>query len=170
MERSMLRSVDSERTSRGIEPRNTPHRGSRCSLGLSDGSIDAPNSLARRSLRGRRAWRGRKGSSRNLGDPVVSTDKKPAGQPANKATAHGRRHLADVGAKRQELGWYRRANEKRGGKGAGSRSALVVPTKRGNRPEGPRGGKGSAGSRNCWRERLRGRRFLRTRSQRNCSG
>jgi hypothetical protein len=103
----MLRSVDSERTSRGIEPRNSPHWGSRCSLGLSDGSIDAPNGLARRSLRGRRAWRARKGSSRNLGDPVVSTDNKPAGQPGNKATAHGRWHLADVGAKRQELGWYR---------------------------------------------------------------
>ena len=27
----------------------------------------------------------------------------------------------------------------------GSRSALIVPVKRGNRPEGPRGGKGGAG-------------------------
>src|SRR2546427_3410898 len=31
------------------------------------------------------------------------------------------------------------------GRKVGSRSALVVPMKRGNRPEGPRGGKGGAG-------------------------
>jgi hypothetical protein len=75
--------------------------------------------------RGQRPGHVRKGFPRNLGDPAASTWKV---EPRSGAQA------SDAGA-------------------AGSRSALVVPRKRGNRPEGPRGGKGSIGSRNRWRER-----------------
>jgi hypothetical protein len=53
----------------------------------------------------------------------------------------------------------RRGNRSGAGRDMGSRSALTVPVKRGNRTEGPRGGKGSTGTRNRWRERSREHRF-----------
>ena len=61
--------------------------------------------------------------------------------PGPRRAARGRR-----GSERRGAARYRRAKEtKRGGRTAGSRSALVVPMKPGNRPEGPRGGKGAPG-------------------------
>src|SRR2546425_5445949 len=42
-------------------------------------------------------------------------------------------------------GTAERRQRSEAGRKVGSRSALVVPMKRGNRPEGPRGGKGGAG-------------------------
>ena len=52
------------------------------------------------------------------------------------------------------VGWYRITSQRECcGKEAGSRSAPVGPVKRGNHPEGPRGGKERAGSVNRRRER-----------------
>ena len=49
---------------------------------------------------------------------------------------------------RETHGWYRRPKAKRGrGEGWQASEHLVVPRKRGNRPEGPRGGKGMSGQR-----------------------
>jgi RNA-directed DNA polymerase len=88
-----------------------------------------------------------KGSPRNLGDPMDSAEKETDGPPEDKGPG-----LRALGS---DHPWERRDGHRRGtaerrkrseaGGLMGSRSALVVPVKRGNRPEGPRGGKGSTG-------------------------
>jgi hypothetical protein len=76
------------------------------------GASDPPGSETRACAQGFR---------RNLGGPVASAWR---AQPQRRAR-------------------YRRAKAtKRGGRGGEASEHLVVPTKRGNRPEGPRGGKG----------------------------
>src|SRR5262249_1815779 len=91
---------------------------------------------------------------RNLGGPVLST----------------RGRASPYRAGREGGRWYRATSSREcRGKEAGSRSAPVVPKKRGNHPEGPCGGKGRAGSGNRRRERWRRDRALQP-SQRNKSG
>src|SRR5262245_37374701 len=81
------------------------------------------------------------------GRPHCLRAKAPAGPPATKDQAHGRQE--------SDLPWERIEGRRRGtaerrqrseaGRAMGSRSAPIVPRKRGNRPEGPRGGKRSTG-------------------------
>jgi hypothetical protein len=88
---------------------------------------------------------------RTLRSPRSSSGWTPEDQ-RSRPTDRGRPH--PVGANRRAHPWYRQAKEtKRGGMDSGRLSTLIVPRKRGNHPEGPRGGKGSVGSRNRWRER-----------------
>lgn len=160
------------RRAAGLNPETAHIEGAGAHLGRSDGSTDAPK---------------RPGAEVPPGSESVARAQGFVQEPGRSRCLHRQRAGRPTGVPRPRptdartrptwerndgvLGWYRRASkEKRGGKGAGSRSALIVPRKRGNRPEGPRGGKGSVGSRNCWRERLRERRIPRLRSQRNCSG
>jgi len=73
-----LRSVDSERTGRVIEPRNHRRRGSRrCSVSGRQHRRSREGRI-RRSLRGRRAGHERRGSPRNLGGLDASTKGQPA--------------------------------------------------------------------------------------------
>src|SRR5215469_2883377 len=83
------------------------------------------------------------GSSRNLGASVVSVDETGLGTPVNTPGLLVLR-LAPAGAKPKAQRRYREAKEtKRRGKGGRKSECLIVPMKRGNRPEGPRGGKGA---------------------------
>ena len=82
------------------------------------------------------------GSSRNLGGPVASVLFPvlvcPVKTPGPRAV-----RLASAGAKRKTRR-YREAKEtKRRGRGGRKSECFVVLKKRGNRPEGPRGGKGA---------------------------
>jgi hypothetical protein len=95
-----------------------------------------------------------RGSPRNLGEPWYLRGPIPAGLRETKVQAHSRGRPHPVGANERAQPRYRQAKEtKCGGKDPGRRSTLIVPGKRGNHPEGPRGGKGGVGSRNRWRER-----------------
>jgi hypothetical protein len=54
--------------------------------------------------------------------------------------------LGDHGSETRVQPGYRRAKAtKRGGTGDGESERPILPSKRGNRPEGPRGGKGAPG-------------------------
>ena len=83
-----------------------------------------------------------KGSSGNLGDPVVSIE--PGGwriPPTNSRLIHGSASGAGGDEPRTQR-WYRQAKEtKRGEMGGRESQHLIVPLKRGNQPEGPRRGK-----------------------------
>ena len=85
------------------------------------------------------------GFSRNLGGLVASTvnpgwgDRVTNSRPA--AGASGGR-----GSETRVRPWYRQAKAtKRGGTGGRESERLVLPATRGNRPEGPRRGKGAPG-------------------------
>ena len=164
-----LRSVDSERMSCVIEPRKPELREPSCFITVSAASR-CRNGLALRFLRGRRAGRTRKGPCRNLGDPIVSVKR------AGRATGKERSRLAGAGARPpvrakdgRRHGTAERRQRSDAGRAVGSRSAPIVPGKRGNQPKGPRGGKRSVGIRNRWRERSWERRFPGW-SQRDYSG
>jgi hypothetical protein len=81
------------------------------------------------------------GSSRNLGGPVVSVNEAGMGTPVNNP---GPAAVASCGCRNEAQGaWrYREAKEtKRRGRDGRKAECFVVPRKRGNQPEGPRGGK-----------------------------
>ncbi len=85
------------------------------------------------------------GSSRNLGGPAAS-----AVSPGRRDRVTNSRPVAHApggdGSEIRARPWYRQAKEtKCGGTGGGESERRVVPAKRGNRPEGPRGGKGAPG-------------------------
>ena len=85
-----------------------------------------------------------RGFPRNLGGPAVSIDNSGSGDrnrptprpPVGTSTAEG----SETRAQR----WYRQAKATKRGETDGRESERpIVPMKRGNRPEGPRGGKGT---------------------------
>jgi hypothetical protein len=83
------------------------------------------------------------GSSRNLGGPVVSVNEAGMGTPVNNP---GPAAVASCGCRNEAQGaWrYRDAKEtKRRGRDGRKSECFVLPRKRGNQPEGPRGGKGA---------------------------
>ena len=84
-----------------------------------------------------------KGSSGNLGDPVVSIEHRRLEiPPTNSRLIHGSASGAGGDEPRTQR-WYRQAKEtKRGEMGGRESQHLIVPLKRGNQPEGPRQGKG----------------------------
>ena len=86
-----------------------------------------------------------RGFPRNLGGPVASTALPGwSYRVTNSRPAVG---APDVrGSEIRARPWYRQAKAtKRGGTGDGESERLVLPAKRGNRPEGPRRGKGAPG-------------------------
>jgi len=85
-----------------------------------------------------------KGSSGNLGDPAVSTtNSRREDRMNNSRMIHGPASRAD-GDEPGTPGWYRPAKEtKRGETGGRESQRPIVPSKRGNRPEGPRERKGA---------------------------
>ena len=85
------------------------------------------------------------GFPRNLGGPVVST-----ANPGRSYRVTNSRPAAGapggLGNETRVRPWYRQAKAtKRGGTGDGESERLIVPRTRGNRPEGPRRGKGTPG-------------------------
>ena len=84
-----------------------------------------------------------KGSSGNLGDPVVfHRARRLEIPPTNSRLIHGSASGAGGDEQRTQR-WYRQAKEtKRGEMGGRESQRLIVPSKRGNQPEGPRRGKG----------------------------
>ena len=86
-----------------------------------------------------------RGFPRNLGDPVASTV-----NPGGRHRVTNSRPVAGApgghGNESRVQPWYRRAKAtERGGTGGGESERLVLPVTRGNRPEGPRRGKGAPG-------------------------
>jgi hypothetical protein len=125
MEQSILRSVDSEWAGRVIEPRNYVHRGSR----------HRPNSgRQHRSavVAERRGPAGvgeqgtfTVGSSRNLGDPVVSVEVTGYGESGKQFPGPGRCALRPRERNpRRSGGTAQRRQRSNAGRAAGSRSAL----------------------------------------------
>jgi hypothetical protein len=143
--RPLLRSVDSEIKRRVIEPRNFLVVSPR--LGQSRGPSRAAHTWTHRGCTvtpgSESRANGHEGSPGNLGGPDASTESagrgyrlKNPGMIRGPATGAG-------GDERRSRRWYRRAKEtKRGEKGGGESERLILPTKRGNQPEGPRRGKG----------------------------
>ena len=85
------------------------------------------------------------GSPRNLGGPVVFSE-----TPGGRYRVTNSRPVAgasgDHGSETRVRPGYRQAKAtKRGGTGGGDSEHLIVPRTRGNRPEGPRQGKGVPG-------------------------
>ena len=79
-----------------------------------------------------------KGTSGNLGDPVVSMSK-AAGDTAYQLPIDPRLRVRGRGDEQRTQRWYRQAKEtKRGEMGGRESQHLIVPLKRGNRTEGPR--------------------------------
>ena len=84
------------------------------------------------------------GSSRNLGDPVASANESGVGSPVNNPWLAA---VASCGCENEAQGArrYREAKEtKQRGRGGRKSECFVLPKKRGNQPEGPRGGKGAS--------------------------
>ena len=86
-----------------------------------------------------------RGFPRNLGGPVASM-----ANPGRRDRVTNSRPAAGApggpGNETRVRPWYRQAKAtKRGGTGDGESERLILPTKRGNRPEGPRRGKGAPG-------------------------
>ena len=166
-----MRSVDSECAGRGNQPREikigepTPwhQRKAISSAPYWPGVGDPPGYQPRACTH--------RGPPRNLGEPCDLRGRIPVGpRVINQSRPTGRGRPHPVGAKRRAQPRYRQAKEtKRGGMDAGRLSTPIVPMKRGNRPEGPCGGKGGVGSRNRWRARRQGHRTLKA-SQRDFSG
>ena len=98
--------------------------------------------------RGRRTW-----ANGNRGSPgtweILPSPRKPSrtGIPGDQPQARRRPRATAAGAKRaRSRGTAKRRKRSAAGGPAGSRSALIVPSKRGNnRPSGPRGGKRGIG-------------------------
>src|SRR5690242_14781595 len=93
---------------------------------------------------------GHLGFPRNLGDPVVSSAKVPAGATGS-PTPGLSGALVRRGAKRTSArgGTAKRRQRSAAGRAAGCHSALIVPAKLANGPPaGARGGKRGVGSRN----------------------
>jgi hypothetical protein len=168
--RPALRSVDSERVSRVMEPRKAAIEGAG-TLELVLGSIGAPQGLGAEIPPGSESEANTKGFIQEPGRPHCLRGILPEGPPAIKGP--GSRALGVPPPARAKEGRHHGTAERRQrsevGGAMGSRSALIVPRKRGNRPEGPCGGKGGAGTRDRWRARSRKHRVP-VRSQRNCSG
>jgi hypothetical protein len=85
------------------------------------------------------------GFPRNLGGPAASTV-----LPGWRYRVTNSRPVAGApggpGNETRVRLWYRQAKEtKRGGTGGGESERLILPVTRGNRPEGPRRGKGTPG-------------------------
>src|SRR5512135_2882626 len=85
------------------------------------------------------------GSPRNLGGPVVFSV-----SPGRRYRVTNSRPVAgapgDHGSETRARPGYRPAKAtKRGGTGGGESERLILPATRGNRPEGPRRGKGTPG-------------------------
>jgi hypothetical protein len=86
-----------------------------------------------------------RGFPRNLGGPVVS-----AANPGGRYRVTNSRPVVGAldgrGSETRVQPWYRQAKAtKRGGRGGGESERLIVLLTRGNRPEGPRRGKGAPG-------------------------
>lgn len=115
-------------------------------------STGIPLSRGMATHRGLRAGRTHKGTPRNLGGLSLPSEMR-VGHPRNKPRlAIG---LAIDESKHTSQRWYRRAR-KRSARGTSDKMSelRVVPTKWGNHPEGPHGGKATgAGHENHWRER-----------------
>lgn len=117
VERSTLRSVDSECQGRVIEPRKLQCRSLRC--GHSGGRVNALNGLVRWSCRGRRAGHRHKGFPRNVGGPVVSVSSGSGPglpvprKPQAPGSASGPARGTNTGARD---GTAKRRKTKRGGK------------------------------------------------------
>ena len=153
-ESSTPRSVDSECAGRGNQPRETV-MGSR-RRGVS----------GRQHLWRRMAWRQgspgvsaqgmyKTGSAQEPGRTLRSPRSIPGwapGDQSSRPTAEGVRTLWDRRSGRIR-GTAKRRKRSAAGWAQGSRSTPIVPRKRGNHPEGPRGGKRGVGPRNSWRER-----------------
>jgi hypothetical protein len=93
------------------------------------------------------------GLRRNLGDLVVSVLDHGVGNPLSKPRPRDAA-LAIPGSERGAQARYRQAKEtKCGGRGGQESEHSVVPTKRGNPPQGTPRREGSAGSWNRGRER-----------------
>ena len=103
-------------------------------------------------------------------NPTISAVQFRVGSGRPKVQAHSHRASATCGSKSagDTAVPPSEGNEARRD-GSGRLSTPIVPRKRGNHPEGPRGGKRGVGSRNRWRERWQGRRTLRA-SQRDFNG
>jgi hypothetical protein len=97
--RPTLRSVDSEREGRVIEPRKD--RTEEASVfKTSAGSTRALNGLAHRARPGSESTAGTYGGlPRNLGDPIVPAETMPGGPPANKGPGS---RCADAGQRESE--------------------------------------------------------------------
>jgi hypothetical protein len=168
--RPVRRSVDSEPSGRVIEPRKPAFRGSRHGF-ITCGGAEAPKWPGAEVPPGSKSAARRQGLVQEPGRSHRLRGKYAGGPAAIKGHSQAPGARPPVRARRRTPPRYRRAkeNEARAGGTLGSRSASIVPRKRGNRPEGPRGGKRGVGTRNCWRERSRERRFP-GRSLRNFSG
>ena len=143
--RPPLRSVDSQIKRRVIEPRNFLVVSPR--LGQSRGPRQAlrtwshqrcpvtPGSESRAN-----DHEGSPGTWETLPSPSSTAGRRY--RLTNSRLIRGPASGAD-GDERRTQRWYRQAKEtKRGEKGGRESERLIVPMKRGNRPEGPRGGKG----------------------------
>src|SRR5436305_606004 len=81
-------------------------------------------------------------------NPEISAIQSRVGSGRSKVQAPSRVRPYAGGANQRSPSRYRQAKEtKRGGMDSGRLSTFIVPRKRGNRPEGPRGGKGVSGHR-----------------------
>jgi hypothetical protein len=142
----MLRSVDSECAGRVIEPRNCDNCGCRrCSIGGRQHRIAA------------RAWRGEPagveeqgmygwGSPRNLGGPVISTEKRNWRR-GSQARIPLARTCSVWWMREQTTGarWYGQTKATKCGRKGGRKSELpIVPAKPGNGPERTRWREGEA--------------------------
>ena len=149
--RPRLRSVDSECRSRVIEPRKKP---------LGEPALSARWSATGAFCEAMRAHPPgvceRGNCTRVLQEPGRSVHLRreiPVGHPGYQALGSGRPPRAADRRKTQEArrrraadGTFKRRKRSAEGRVSRSRSACMVPVKRGNRPEGPRGGKAGAGS------------------------
>jgi hypothetical protein len=89
------------------------------------------------------------GFSRNLGGPVTSANESGWGNPVNNPMPAAVASCS-CGNETQGAWRYRAAKEtKQRGRGDRKSECSVLPRKRGNRPEGPRGGKGAPGHGNA---------------------
>ena len=84
-----------------------------------------------------------KGSSGNLGDPVVfHRARRLEIPPTNSRLIHGSAFRGRRGGRTRTQRWYRQAKETKHSEMGGRESQrLIVPSKRGNQTEGPRRGK-----------------------------
>ncbi len=171
-EQSVLRSVDRECAGRVIEPRNVDNVGADA-VSVAEGRADAPLCQVRRSHRGLRAGHVHMGVPQELGRPdrFHGRSSGQSGRPVHGPRAQGGlRALSSLGANEQGAarGLQGRRQQALGTNGRES-ERLVVPVKRGNRPDGTPWREGGAESRNRWRERWRELRVPEP-SQHDCNG
>lgn len=153
--RPWLRSVNSECVGRVIEPRKQYPRRPTPSTRRKAASSPC-NDLGLTTSPGSQGGARTQGLPRNLGD-LFDSDALPGARPPGeqrpdhlpaRGLAWGRQRTSEP-----DIGTAERTQGSDAGRSSRSRSAFTVATRRGNRPEGPRGAKEGVGVRHRARER-----------------